>query len=137
MPSKATETPECPLYFPSHTYCYPASKEKKLHELRFQLLFVGNQLKTTGFTTVVGLFLPQPGGQENSCYITLFPKNTTNFFASFSCSSDSTPTLSDKKRDAYRWLYFFCGLFIPLLGYYILVWNAFSLCGIKAAFMFE
>lgn len=107
MASKATETPECPLYFPSHTYCYPASKEKKLHELRFQLLFVGNQLKTTGFTTVVGLFLPQPGGQENSCYITLFPKNTTNFFASFSCSSDSTPTLSDKKRDAYRWLLLF------------------------------
>lgn len=60
MAAAATETPEGSLQISHpHTYCYPALKEKEL-SLSWDSHYgdCGVQLETTGFITIVGLFLP-------------------------------------------------------------------------------
>lgn len=95
------------------------------------MVIVEVQLETAEFITTVGLC------QKDACCIRLSLKNAAYFFLSFLCSSYPTFTLPNRNRDGYRGSHDIYGLLQPLLGCYILVENAFSLCAIKTDFMFE
>lgn len=77
---------------------------------------MGVQLEAGRFITVAGLYLTQPGGQENACYISLFPQNTAVSFSRFpACLTPLPPHQTGGTHVGGHTI--FVVYFILLLGY--------------------
>ena len=79
-------------------------------------MFVEVQLETSGFVTIAGLYLPQPGGQDNARYISSFPQNTAISFSPFLACLTPLPPYQTGGTHV-RGLTIFVVCFIPLLIY--------------------
>lgn len=97
-------------------------------------VFLVVQLQTTEFTKIVGLFLPQSGGQENACYISFFQEY--NLLLTFPCSSDhSHPTKQEERhmQVVILFLWSISSLCLDIISLYGMHFPS----PIKTAFIFE